>query len=79
MAPNPWGPPAFGLVAYTLVDTLTRNGGVSRGICTVDPDGWLEGVEEVLDIKQEGESIIGSTLTGRDFRLSGLEFDPALR
>ncbi len=73
MAPNPWDPPAFGLVAYTLVDTLTRNGGVSRGICTVDPDGWLEGVEEALDVKQEGVSIVGSTLSGEDLRLSGRE------
>jgi hypothetical protein len=73
MASNPWDPPAFGLVAYTLMDTLTGNGGVNRGICTVDREGWLEGVEEALDVKQEEASIVGSTLSGENLRLSGRE------
>ena len=70
---DPWDPPGFGLVAYTLEDTLTRHGGVTRGICSVDRRGWLEGVEEAVDVKRGGASITGSTLSGGAMLLSGQE------
>lgn len=70
---DPWDPPGFGLVAYTLEDTLTRHGGVTRGICRVDRRGWMEGVEEAFEVKRVGASIRGRTLAGEVMLLSGQE------
>lgn len=70
---DPGGPPGFGLVAYTLEDTLSRHGGVSRGVCQVDRMGWLESVEEVLEIRRTGSAIEGQTLQGEGLLLSGQE------
>jgi len=70
---DPWDPPGFGLVAYTLEDTLTRHGGVTRGICTVDRRGWLEGVEEAFTVKRDGAAITGTTQSGERMLLSGQE------
>ena len=39
---------AWCMVAYRLANTLSKNGTVSRGVCTVGPDGLLETVEERL-------------------------------
>ena len=65
--------PTFGLVAYSLQDTLSEHGGVSRGICRVGSDGWLEAVEEVLEIRRGDEGISGRTVGGRPLRLKGTE------
>ena len=70
---DPWDPPGFGLVAYTLNDTLTRHGGVTRGIGTVDGRGWLEGVEEAFDVKRAGHVITGTTVGGEEMLLTGQE------
>ena len=34
------------MVAYHLKNTLTENGHVSRGVCQVDPAGYLTGIQE---------------------------------
>jgi hypothetical protein len=65
--------PTFGLVAYLLQDTLSEHGGVSRGICRVGSDGWLEAVEEVLEIRRGYGGISGKTLDGRPLILKGTE------
>ena len=70
---DPGGSPAYGLVAYTLGDTLSPYGGVSRGICRVDQRGWLEEVEEVLEVRRTGSAITGNTLSGEAMILSGNE------
>ena len=44
------------LAAFDLVNTLSENGAVSRGICTVSPDGLLESVTEHSAIEQNGEN-----------------------
>ena len=67
------GAPGFGLVAYTLEDTLSGQGGVSRGICKVDGRGWLEEVEEVLGILRTGSAITGHTVSGEGVTLIGQE------
>ncbi len=36
----------YTMVGYRLGNTLTENGHVSRGICTVDEDGYLTGIRE---------------------------------
>ena len=70
---GPDDPPGFGLIAYTLGDTLSRHGGVSRGVCTVDGRGWLESVREVLQIRRSEGDIRGISLGGEDLLLSGAE------
>lgn len=66
-------PPGYGLVAYTLEDTLSRHGGVSRGVCTVDRKGWLEEVREVLGIRRQNGGITGTTVEGEELVLTGQE------
>lgn len=43
------------LVGYVLAQVLSEFGGVSRGICQVSPDGYLQGIEETKNI-QKSES-----------------------
>ena len=43
-------PAKFCMVAYELGKTLSPNGTVSRGICTVDPQGCLESIREMEKI-----------------------------
>ena len=40
----------YGLVGYILKNTLSDNGGVTRGICNVDEKGQLTGIDETHDI-----------------------------
>jgi choline kinase len=65
--------PTFGLVTYSLKDTLSEHGGVSRGICLVDSKGWLEGIQEVLEIRRVDEGISGRTVAGQALALKGSE------
>ena len=41
------------LAGYILKNTLSENGGVSRGICKVDSDGYLVDVTETRDLRME--------------------------
>ncbi len=43
---------AYCMVAYDLEKTLSENGTVSRGVCTVDRDGYLEGMVERTQIER---------------------------
>lgn len=43
------------MVGYVLENTLTENGHVARGICTVDADGHLSGITERTRIEKKGE------------------------
>jgi choline kinase len=73
---RPAGIPTFALVTYTLGDTLSDHGGVSRGICQVDEeadDRWLRGVREVLEIQEDRGSLAGKTVAGDSVALSGSE------
>lgn len=48
----------FGLVAFELKNTLSENGGVSRGICT-QKDRILTKIEEFVQIQRKENEIIG--------------------
>lgn len=48
-------PPTYGLVGYPLAATLTAAGGVNRALLRSDPDGWLESIEEIRDIRDAGQ------------------------
>lgn len=42
------------MVGYNMANTLTDNGTVSRGVCTVRPDGMLESITERTKIRRAG-------------------------
>lgn len=47
--------PEFAIVGFPLVTTLSPDGPVSRGVCTVDEAGFLVSIREVLEVEQDGE------------------------
>lgn len=59
----------YALLGYTLKDTLSENGSVSRGVCIVDGDN-LTSVEERLELEQQSDSVIdhhsGNNYTGEE-------------
>jgi hypothetical protein len=73
VGPDPGGLPVFGLLTYTLEDTLSSHGGVSRGICRLHGSDRLEEVEEVLEIRRDSRGIRGRTVSGEEVRLGGRE------
>jgi hypothetical protein len=52
------------LVGYRLEDTLSAHGGVSRGICEVDPAGFLRRITEVHDLRSAGVLVHGRAAGG---------------
>ncbi|HEY6159430.1 MAG TPA: NTP transferase domain-containing protein [Gemmatimonadales bacterium] len=65
-------PASFAIIAYPLRDTLSAAGGVNRAVCHADGDGWLETVEEVVDIRRlDDDTYAGTDAHGRPVRLSG--------
>ncbi len=63
----------FGLVGFALEATLSPHGPVNRGLCRVDPRGWLLEVEEILGLERKGGKVVGKTLEGKERVLSGGE------
>ncbi len=45
----------YALVGYELHNTLTENGSVARGVCEVDADGFLKGINERTRIEKHGD------------------------
>ena len=46
--------PTYAMVGYTLRDTLSDSGTVSRGLCRCTPEGWLERITEVTGVARSG-------------------------
>ena len=68
----PRGPvPEFAIVGFPLVTTLSPDGPVSRGVCTVDPDGLLVSIREVLKIERDGDDAREIDDDGRAHRIAG--------
>ena len=64
-------PATFAIIAYPLRDTLSAAGGVNRAVCRADGEGWLESVEEVVDIRRlEDGTYAGTDARGAPVRLS---------
>lgn len=57
----------YGMVAYKLGNTLSENGAVSRGVCTVDGEGFLSGVTERTKIERSETGIQFADEAGRHF------------
>ncbi|MBI2402303.1 MAG: NTP transferase domain-containing protein, partial [Gemmatimonadetes bacterium] len=69
-APGPLA--VFANVAYPLGQTLSLAGGVSRAICRVSRDGWLETVEEITDLRPRDDgAFAGVDPRGRPQRVGG--------
>ena len=47
--------PEFAIVGFPLATTLSPDGPVSRGVCTVDGQGFLVSIREVLRVERDGE------------------------
>jgi hypothetical protein len=86
--PRPRGEHA--LVSFALRTTLSPAGPVNRGVCEVDEDGFLRGIREVLEIREEGgdarypgpsggmERAAGETPVSLNFWGFGPDLRPAL-
>ncbi|MCT2562019.1 sugar phosphate nucleotidyltransferase [Chryseobacterium herbae] len=59
----------FGMAAYPVGSTLSGNGNVARGICTLDAENYLIKVEEQTLIRRKGDSIF-YTGNGNDIELT---------
>jgi hypothetical protein len=61
----PVGPvPEFAIVGFPLLATLSPDGPVSRGVCTVDEGGLLVAIREVLKVEKDGEGARGIDESG---------------
>mgnify|MGYP000917250336 CR=1 FL=1 len=59
--------PRFCLAGYTLSNTLSDNGKVTRGICKCDEGGRLISIEETYSIEREGDTVVGArVITDQD-------------
>lgn len=46
------------MIGFKVENTLSENGGVSRGLCEVSPEGYLTGVTECHGIERKGDGLI---------------------
>jgi hypothetical protein len=56
--------PEFAIVGFPVATTLSPDGPVSRGVCTVDEKGFLVSIREVLKVEREGANARGLDETG---------------
>ena len=60
-----------GLATYALGNTLSENGTVNRGVCTLNQDQQLENIEEHTEIQLlENHSIVGKNIAQHSIKLS---------
>jgi hypothetical protein len=67
------GTPDYAMVGFLLRNTLSDFGSVSRGVCRVDGDGFLQGVAELTNIEGDGADARNTDSSGRITKLSGDE------
>lgn len=46
------------MIGFKIENTLSENGGVSRGLCKVDENGYLTGVKECHEIQRKGDALV---------------------
>lgn len=64
-APQKDGIEEYCLVDYSLENTLSESGAVSRGVCRVDDRGYLTNITEHKKITRNGKEILSMTDSGR--------------
>jgi hypothetical protein len=69
--PRPGPRPEFAIVGFPLATTLSPDGPVSRGVCTVDRDGFLVSIREVLEIERDGDDAREIDESGRGHGIPG--------
>ena len=52
-------------IGYPLEVTLSESGGVSRGICEIDGKGALQRLSESLNMRRDGDRVVGNDVAGR--------------
>lgn len=57
------------MVGYRLEKSLSPHGGVNRGVCRIDDDGCLSGIEEFVDIRIADGGLHGRSPAGVNTRL----------
>lgn len=67
------GNPDYAMVAFTLRNTLSEFGTVSRGVCRVSADGYLQSVTELTKIEKNGGAARHVDSTGAIQPLTGDE------
>jgi hypothetical protein len=63
----------YAMVGFLLRNTLSDFGAVSRGVCRVNGDDFLQGVVELTNIERDGAHARNTDSTGRITTLSGDE------
>ncbi len=69
------------MVGYLLKNTLSDNGGVSRGICVINPDNKLIEVKETYNIAKVGDIILSSNGVLKDNSIASMNmwgFHPSI-
>lgn len=63
---DPASPEKLCMAGFVLKNTLSDNGGVTRGICRMDADGYLTDVDETSNIvKTVKDGVIGAEVDGK--------------
>ncbi len=70
---RPLKPYQYSMVGYKLRNTLSEFGSVSRGICNVDQDGYLQKIVETTKIYKENGKIVSLEPDGETRYLTGYE------
>jgi UTP-glucose-1-phosphate uridylyltransferase len=63
----------YSMVGFVLRNTLSDFGPVSRGVCQVDGNDFLQGIVELTNIMRDGAHAMNTDATGRVTKLSGDE------
>jgi NDP-sugar pyrophosphorylase family protein len=63
----------YAMVGFVLRNTLSEFGAVSRGVCRVDDNDFLQGIVELTNIERDGMRARNIDPTGRITELSGDE------
>ncbi len=63
----------YAMVGYRLNKTVSENGTVSRGICTVDEEGFLTGMEEHTKLEKSASAILSHRDDGSVEKFEGSE------
>jgi hypothetical protein len=63
----------YAMVGFVLRNTLSDFGPVSRGVCQVSDDNFLQSVVELRNIERDGANARNTDMTGRIIRLTGNE------
>lgn len=61
----------FCMAGYPVVNTLSEHGTVSRGVCTLDTDGYLAEIVERTKIKRSDKSIVYLDDSGNETAIPG--------